>query len=64
MTKVITTIAILQLYEKGKLDLDDSVSKYLPEFNNLKVLHSDQETDSLMDAKSQITIRHLLNQIS
>lgn len=60
MTKVITTVAVMQLYEKGLFDLDDPISKYLPEFKDLKVL----ETDSLVPAKKQITIKHLLNQTS
>lgn len=48
-----TAIAILQLAEKGKLDLDDNVVRHLPWFT-LK----DKE------ASSQITIRHLLLQQS
>src|ERR1035438_1001040 len=32
VAKTLTSIAILQLNEKGKLHLDDSVAKYLPEF--------------------------------
>ncbi len=36
MTKPITGTAILMLQEEGKLQVDDPVSKYLPEFANLK----------------------------
>ncbi|MGN6546626.1 MAG: serine hydrolase domain-containing protein [Aureliella sp.] len=36
MTKPITGVAIMILEEQAKLDLDDPVSKYLPEFKDLK----------------------------
>ena len=38
MTKPITSVAVMMLYEEGKFLLDDPVSKYLPEFKNPKVL--------------------------
>lgn len=38
MTKIITSIAVLILYEDGKLMLNDPIEKYLPELKNLKVL--------------------------
>jgi len=37
MTKPITGVAMMMLYEQGKFKLDDPVSKYLPEFTNMKV---------------------------
>jgi CubicO group peptidase (beta-lactamase class C family) len=37
MTKPITGTALMQLYEKGAFQLDDLVSKYAPEFADLKV---------------------------
>ena len=37
MTKCVTAVAILQLIESGKLGLDDSLSKYVPEFKNMQV---------------------------
>ena len=38
MTKLVTTIAALQLMEQGKLDLDTPISTYAPELNELRVL--------------------------
>ncbi len=35
MTKPITSVAVMVLYEEGKLKLDDPVSKYIPEFKDL-----------------------------
>ena len=37
MTKPITTIAAMMLYEQGKFHMNDPVSKYLPELSELKV---------------------------
>ena len=37
MTKLVTVVSALQLFEKGKIGLDDRVSDYIPEFENLKV---------------------------
>ncbi|EXJ69955.1 beta-lactamase [Cladophialophora psammophila CBS 110553] len=39
-TKLITTIAALQLVEQGKLSLSDPVEKYVPRISNIKVLES------------------------
>src|SRR5579862_6378894 len=37
MTKPITSVAVMMLYEEGRFQLDDPISKYLPEFKNPKV---------------------------
>jgi CubicO group peptidase (beta-lactamase class C family) len=37
MTKPITTLAVMMLYEEGKLQLTDPVERYLPEFSNARV---------------------------
>lgn len=37
MSKPITSVAVMMLYEEGKFFLDDPVSKYLPELGNLRV---------------------------
>ena len=36
MSKPITSLAALQLVEKGKLNLDDPIDKYLPNFSNYR----------------------------
>ena len=38
MTKIVTAIAALQLWEKGLYELDEPVSKYLPVFKDVRVL--------------------------
>jgi len=51
MSKSFSAMAILQLRDKGKLNLDDMVEKYLPEMRNQNYLASDA---------APVTIRHLL----
>jgi CubicO group peptidase (beta-lactamase class C family) len=65
MTKAITSVGIMTLYEEGKFLLTDPVSKYIPEFNNPKVVTLSPQGDTiLVPAKSEITIRELLNHTS
>ena len=37
MTKPVTGVALMKLYERGKFQLDDPLASYAPEFANLKV---------------------------
>jgi len=37
MTKPVTSVAVMMLYEEGRLMLEDPLSKYLPEFKDAKV---------------------------
>lgn len=53
MTKLITTIAALQLMEKGKLDLDIPISTYAPELNDLKVLKGFDPSNKPIFAKAK-----------
>lgn len=66
MTKAITSVAVMTLYEEGYFLLTDPVSKYIPEFKNPKVVKRSTTSDSiiLIPAKSEITIRELLNHTS
>lgn len=43
MTKPVTGVAMMQLYEQGKWKLDDPVTKFIPEFENLQVLSGQNE---------------------
>jgi len=60
MSKAITTAAALNLYEAGKLGLDDPVSKYIPSFTNLMVA----TTNGLRPPSRPVTIRDLMLHIS
>lgn len=56
MTKCVTAVAILQLIESGKLGLDDSLSKYVPEFKNMQVA-SDERYVIDMDHPKKILLQ-------
>ncbi|MEZ4959858.1 MAG: serine hydrolase domain-containing protein [Saprospiraceae bacterium] len=66
-TKAITSTAVMMLWEEGKFQLDDPISNYIPEFKNPQVLKDFKYSDTTWTtepAKSEITIRHLLNHTS
>lgn len=65
MTKPITSVAVMMLYEEGKFMLEDPISKYLPEFKNPKVLVKPESGPTYtIPAKREITIRDLLRHTS
>lgn len=57
MTKPVTAVAIMQLYEQGKFNLNDPVSKFLPELEDLKVLNEDGDLESI---STTMRMHHLL----
>lgn len=66
-TKAITATAVMMLWEEGKFQLDDPISKYIPEFKNPVVLDSliaSDTTYTTTKADREITIRHLLTHTS
>jgi CubicO group peptidase (beta-lactamase class C family) len=65
MTKPITTVAAMILYEDGKFLLDDPVSKYIPGFANVTVLAKENGDQSqTVPLERPVTIRHLLTHTS
>ena len=66
MTKAVTATAAMQLVERGKLNLQDPVAKYLPELNNLLVLDgfSLDGLPVLRLPASPVLLRHLLTHTS
>jgi methyl acetate hydrolase len=62
MTKAVTSVAAMQLVEKGKLDLEHPIGDVLPELAAPQVLESfdDAGAPRLRPAKRPITLRHLL----
>jgi CubicO group peptidase (beta-lactamase class C family) len=65
MTKPITSVAVMMLYEEGRFLLTDPVSLYLPEFKEMKVLPPEGSPGAApAPAKRPITIRHLLTHTS
>jgi CubicO group peptidase (beta-lactamase class C family) len=63
MTKPVTSVALMQLVEAGRLRLDDPASKYLPELADVRVFERfDVRTGAyaVRPAKKAVTVRHLL----
>lgn len=58
MTKTVAAVTAMTLVEDGLLNLDDPVSKYIPEFADAKVL--DEETGETRDALTEMKVEHLL----
>lgn len=60
MTKPVTAVAALQLWEQGEFHMLDPISKYIPELQNLKVYVSGSGEDMVLeDQQSPITIKDL-----
>jgi len=79
MSKPVTAVAVLMLFEEGKIRLNDPVSKFIPEFKNPKVAIANWEGSPatagnragdehldvrLVPANREITIRDLLSHTS
>jgi len=60
MSKPITSVALMMLYEEGKIKLDEAVSKYIPQFKGLKVYAESGNVDT----KRPMTVRDLLRHTS
>lgn len=62
MSKVVTAVATLQLFEQNRFNLDSPVSQWLPELKNLQVFAGGTaESPQLEPARTAITVRMLLN---
>jgi CubicO group peptidase (beta-lactamase class C family) len=61
LTKQVTSVAIMMLFEEGRFQLDDPVSRYIPEFKNMTV-YAGGTLDNIRTVKPdpELTIRHLL----
>src|SRR5213080_982073 len=61
MTKPISSTAVMQLYEHGKLRLDDPVSKYIPAFAGVKVYAGGSAAQPVLrDPERRMTVADLL----
>lgn len=60
MTKAVTAVAALILYEEGHFQLYDPVEKFLPEFAGMQVL----EDGELRPARTKMTMHHLFTHMS
>jgi CubicO group peptidase (beta-lactamase class C family) len=60
MTKAITAVGALILYEQGHFHLDDPVERFIPELKQMKVF----EEGVLVDARTPMTMHHLFTHMS
>jgi len=66
-SKAITSTAVMMLWEEGKFQMDDPISKYIPEFKNPQILETFTYSDTTYttkSAESEITIRDLITHTS
>jgi CubicO group peptidase (beta-lactamase class C family) len=65
MTKPLTSVAIMMLYEQGLFQLDDPISRFLPSFSNMRVASGGQRGKiDTVPAARDITFRDLLTHTS
>lgn len=65
MTKPVTSVAAMMLYEQGRFQLDDPVARFLPEFADMRVWVSGEGTGmTTRPAEGPITIHQLLTHTS
>jgi len=54
MSKAITSLAVLMLWEEGKFFLDDPISKYIPSFSEIEILDKFNSKDSTFTSTPSI----------
>lgn len=67
MTKPMVAVAALQLYEQGKLLMDEPLSKYFPKFDKMQVAVMDEKKENIVShvpANRKITIQDLFRHTS
>ena len=66
MSKPVTGVAMMMLWEEGKFELDDPITKHIPEYEALKVLAGveDDGTPILVDMERPPTIREVMSHTS
>ncbi len=65
MTKPITGVALMSLYERGLFQLNDPVRRFIPEWADLKVKEQGRDgSERLVDPRRPMTVRDLLMHMS
>jgi len=65
MTKPITGVALLTLYEQGMFQLSDPVSRFIPRWRDLKVRENAEDgSEQLVDPRRPMTVRDLMTHMS
>jgi CubicO group peptidase (beta-lactamase class C family) len=65
MTKPITGVALMSLYERGMFQLNDPVSRFIPQWRDLKVrVRAEDGSEQLVDPERPMTVRDLMMHMS
>ncbi|MEY2627852.1 MAG: hypothetical protein RJB08_1611, partial [Actinomycetota bacterium] len=65
MTKPLTSVAAMMLWEEGRIDLNDPVSKYIPSFENMNVFKRGSSTAPVLEGLTEpMRVWHLLTHTS
>lgn len=65
MTKPVTSVALMALYEEGRFQLDDPVAKFIPAWSKQEVFHSgDADGYSTVPPQRPMTVKDLLTHTS
>lgn len=65
MSKPVTSVALMMLYERGLFHLDDPVDEFIPAFREMQVLRPDAKSiGDTMPAATRMTVHHLLTHMS
>ena len=65
MTKPITSVALMMLYEEGRFQLDDPVARYIPAWENLEVFEAgDEDSWSTTARERPMVVKDLLTHTS
>ena len=64
MTKPVTAVAVMKLAERGALDLDDPIGKYLPKLDKLPLGKVCDDRLTKLEESCRLTIRNLLTHSS
>jgi CubicO group peptidase (beta-lactamase class C family) len=65
MTKPITGVALMSLYERGMFQLSDPVTRFIPQWRNLKVRQRAEDgSEQLVDPDRPMTVRDLMMHMS
>ncbi len=62
MTKPITSVAIMMLYEEGHFQLNSPISRFIPAFKDMKAYAN--HGDAIVEAEREVTFKHLLTHTS
>lgn len=65
MTKPVTSVALMMLYEEGKVLLENPVSRFIPAFDGLRVFESGNEVNPVTrEADREMTVHDVLRHTS